>query len=393
MSQKHKSTNTSSKDAASYQKSKQRNSRNDKYVHQIGEEHQGAHNYAINSEQGRTSGNTWTQNSGYDHSVFCEFHQTRTHSTVNCKVLCERLAAKLLAGEISEVTGIKDLIRDSDHPPRTDRTPKNPSQGIQSGEKRMRRHEDKGNDSNRRRLKAETSVNWLPASPPHDVPHDAITLEDEETSGIDHPYCDPLIDLIIRDLEVARILVDTGSTSKHDHQWIASSIKAYQQKAETSVNWLPASPPHDVPHDAITVEEEETSGIDQPYCDPLIIDLIIKDLEIARILLDTGSTVNVIFRDTLNRMNIELGEVVQTPKPLIGFSGITSMTLGSIKLSVMAKEVMKIVHFTVVDHPTIYNVIMGTPKINSMKTIPLTFHLGIKFPTPNGMVVFWGCNK
>ena len=66
------------------------------------------------------------------------------------------------------------------------------------------------------------------------------------------------------------------------------------------------------------------------------------------------------------------------------------MAYGSIRLAVKAGTVTNITEFLVVDRPASYNVIMGTPWLNTMRAIPSTYHLCLKFPTPNGVEIIWG---
>ncbi|KFK26623.1 hypothetical protein AALP_AA8G272900 [Arabis alpina] len=109
----------------------------------------------------------------------------------------------------------------------------------------------------------------------------------------------------------------------------------------------------------IIFSEADTKGLAMPHNDPLVIELRIKP--------------NV--------------------KPLTGFDGVTTMTIGSIKLDVYAGGITKAVKFLIVDRPAIYNVIMGTPWLISLRAVPSTYHLCLKFPTQTGVFTIRGDQK
>lgn len=83
-------------------------------------------------------------------------------------------------------------------------------------------------------------------------------------------------------------------------------------------------------------------------------------------------------------MGIKDVEVKPATKLLTGFTGKTSMTMGNIKLSVDVGRIMKLVKFSVLDKPAIYNIILGTLWIYGMRAVAYTYHQCVKFLTQDG---------
>ncbi|KAG7548086.1 Ribonuclease H domain [Arabidopsis suecica] len=75
----------------------------------------------------------------------------------------------------------------------------------------------------------------------------------------------------------------------------------------------------------VTFSESETSQLDKPHDDALVITLDIAHCEVSRVLIDTGSSVDLIFLDTLTRMGISRQSIKGPPSPLVSFTSETSM--------------------------------------------------------------------
>jgi len=56
---------------------------------------------------------------------------------------------------------------------------------------------------------------------------------------------------------------------------------------------------------SISFHEEETRHLETPHDDALVITLDVANFEVPRILVDTGSSVDLIFLGTLERMGIK----------------------------------------------------------------------------------------
>ncbi|XP_073119533.1 uncharacterized protein [Henckelia pumila] len=147
----------------------------------------------------------------------------------------------------------------------------------------------------------------------------------------------------------------------------------------------------------ISFGRKDLKDVVLPHNDPLLVTLTIANYDVARIFVDTGSSVKIIFKETLDQMKLEGFELDPITTELYGFTGHALQPLGQIVLPLSLgsgeQRVNKMTCFTVVDAPSSFNGILGRPALSDFRAVASTYHQKLKFPSGKEVGVVRGDQK
>jgi hypothetical protein len=144
--------------------------------------------------------------------------------------------------------------------------------------------------------------------------------------------------------------------------------------------------------DAITFSREDhPNRIPNPGQYPLVVDPVIGNSRFSKVLMDGGSSLNILYAHTLRLMGIGLDQLRPSMTPFHGVTpGKRAQPLGQIDLPVwfgtpanFRKETLT---FEVVGFRGAYHAILGRPCYAKFMAVPNYMYLKMKMPGPNGVI-------
>ncbi|KAF3513175.1 hypothetical protein F2Q69_00006616 [Brassica cretica] len=124
--------------------------------------------------------------------------------------------------------------------------------------------------------------------------------------------------------------------------------------------------------DEISFTAKEQEKVLAPHHDALVISLTIANRLVKQILVDNGSSSNIIFQTAYDDLGLEEKALTRMFTLLIGFSGEVKQTTGEVIILVYAGGVNMATKFLVVDCTSSYNMILRRPWIHDMGAVPST---------------------
>lgn len=130
----------------------------------------------------------------------------------------------------------------------------------------------------------------------------------------------------------------------------------------------------------LSFTDSDLEGLQLPHNDPLILTLSIGECEVRRALIDSGSSVDIMFYRAFEQLGRAQQDIIPVSMQLIGLGSLLVWPLGMLREKVQVGGKSVETEFLVVSAPSSYNVIMGRPWIHNMGAVHSTLHQAIKFP-------------
>ncbi|XP_047171701.1 uncharacterized protein LOC124839814 [Vigna umbellata] len=140
----------------------------------------------------------------------------------------------------------------------------------------------------------------------------------------------------------------------------------------------------------ITFSNEDCHAPDLNQDDLMVITAVIAQYTVAKVLIDQGSSANILYWKTFQQMNLSKDIIAPFNEQILGFVGERVDTRGYVDLRTSlgtergAKELK--VRFLLVEANTSYNALLGRPCLNAFRAIVSTPHLTLKYPSNEGRI-------
>ncbi|GKB97798.1 reverse transcriptase domain-containing protein [Tanacetum coccineum] len=125
--------------------------------------------------------------------------------------------------------------------------------------------------------------------------------------------------------------------------------------------------------------------------EPIILEGIIEGNQVRRILIDVGSSSEIMYEHFFRDLNVNIKSKLRRCRaPMVGFSGEAYHPMGVIDLRVTmgraGRSKMVLMEFTIIKCHSPYNVIIGRTGMRSLRAVGSTIHSMIKFLTNQGII-------
>ncbi|GAV86562.1 hypothetical protein CFOL_v3_29992, partial [Cephalotus follicularis] len=87
--------------------------------------------------------------------------------------------------------------------------------------------------------------------------------------------------------------------------------------------------------EVISFSEVDYKGVRLPHDDPVVVTLMVKLFTMKRILIDSGSLTDILYKHAFDQLKITTDQLRPVNTPLVGFAGEMVHPLGSIDLSMV----------------------------------------------------------